>query len=112
MSTQTTEKPATERKPKIHSGPFSSLQEAQADKTHEGRVKLFVVTWPGEGPTFWWTDGLGSAMVRAAKAKGATVSRSDKVPTQASVASMLAALTPEDRAAVLTQFSGKRSGGK
>jgi len=106
--TTKTEKIKQERKP--HNGPHATLEAANAANPNDKRLRLFRVCWPGEQPCFCWTDGNDRAVAMVAKSKGASVGRNDKIPTSEAVSAMLTALTPETRAAILAQFSGKKAG--
>src|SRR5262245_40028079 len=105
---ETTEKA---KKPPRDRRVFASLEEAQNSGHSNMGDKgwaVFVVMTPAGKQFFTVAPSHAEAIVNAARHDGYGASTAGKVPTKDKVAGMLAQLSPEDRAALLTQFAGKK----
>ncbi len=94
---------------------FPSADEARSAGKPEKhpKWKLWQVTDPKGGVRFLWADGLGHALRLISQADGYSALSLDRKPANpALVAGMLAALSPDDRTALLAQYlpSGKKAG--
>src|SRR5438105_2085322 len=96
---------ATTNENRVAKGAFETEEAARQAKPSNVKWKLFRVVAPG-GTTYWtWAGGGDSALVQVAKSKGFAVSTAGAAPTRERVAGMLAQLSPEDRAALMGQFT-------
>jgi hypothetical protein len=84
---------------------FATLEEAKVGKPAEKpNWKLFAVTDPAGKVAYAWSGSPDTAMVRVARSVGWKVSRADGANKE-KVADLLAKLSPEDRAALISQYS-------
>jgi hypothetical protein len=89
--------------------PFDSVEAAQAAKPQSEKLRMYRVTDPDGTIRFTWADGGWGAVVNVTRGLGFKASRMDRIPNKNEVAGMVAQLSPEDRAALLAQLSGKKS---
>jgi hypothetical protein len=84
---------------------FATLEEAKAGKpADKPNWKLFVVTDPAGKVAYAWSGSPDTAMVRVARSTGWKVSRADGANKE-KVAGLLTKLSPEDRAALISQYA-------
>jgi hypothetical protein len=91
---------------------FGTVEEARAAKPERHpKWKVWRVAGPNGGERYVWADGLGHALRQVALADGYSALCLDRKPvSKEAVAGMLAALSAEDRAALLTQYVGSKKG--
>jgi hypothetical protein len=89
---------------------FPSVEEARAAKPEKhAKWKLWSVTCPDGQSCYVWADGIGHALRQVAIKDGYSTTCLDRKPVNpALVSGMLAALSAEDRAAILAQYVGKK----
>jgi hypothetical protein len=93
---------------------FKSVDEAQAHRPqqHE-KWKLYTVKAPDGSQFYTWSDGYAGTYVNVARFLGYTAFTPGGKPASPDrVASLLAQLTPEERQAVLAQFTSKAAKNK
>jgi hypothetical protein len=80
--------------------------EARKDKpAKKDKWKLWTVTSTGKPARFVWADGIGHALKQVAQADGYTARCLDGKPvTKEAVAGLLAAMSPQERDALLAQY--------
>jgi hypothetical protein len=92
---------------------FDSEEDARGAKPEKHpKWKVWEVSGPNGQPRYVWADGIGHALRQVATADGYTARCLDRKPMNpALVAGVLAALSPEERAAVLAPYlaSGKKA---
>jgi hypothetical protein len=95
-------------------GLFGTVEEARAAKPQKHpKWKVWRIGNPNGGERFVWADGIGHALRQAAIADGySAVCLDRKPPNKEAVAGLLAALSAEDRAALLAPYVGTKKGGK
>jgi hypothetical protein len=86
-------------------GPFSTLEQARQADPHDERLRIFTVTSPDGRVSFWWADGAGTAVQRAARHDGYKARTAGKAPSRDELAAQLAVLSAEDRAALLAALA-------
>jgi hypothetical protein len=89
---------------------FASAEEARAGGPQEGceRWRVWSVSGPGGAPVYLWASNFSMSMVRGGQALGITAVCLDKPVNKEAVAAGLAAMSPEERAALLAQFMPER----
>jgi hypothetical protein len=90
---------------------YTSLEDGQKNRP-EGKENwsLFQVTDPAGRMRWTWAPYYERALWQVAVEQDRySLIATDEVPTKAEVSGMLAALSPEDRAELLTQYAGKKS---
>jgi hypothetical protein len=93
-------------------GFFGTVEEARAAKPEKHpKWKVWRIGAPTGGERFVWADGIGHALRQAALADGYGATCLDRKPVSRElVGGLLASLSPEDRAALLSQYAGKKAG--
>ena len=76
------------------------MEEAQAAKPGDDRMRLYKIVWPGEPAAFVWTDGPWNATVMVARTKGVRATVLEKVVTPEKMAELMKQITPENRRAL------------
>src|SRR5262249_39092145 len=86
---------------------FGTVEEARAAKPEKHpKWKVWRVVGPNGGARFVWSDGIGHALRQVAQADRYAATCLDRKPVnKQAVAGMLAALSPEERAALLAQYA-------
>jgi hypothetical protein len=81
-------------------------QDARKDKpAKKEKWKVWTVPCPGKPARFVWADGIGHAIKQVAVADGYTARCLDGKPvTKEAVAGLLAAMSPQERDALLAQY--------
>jgi hypothetical protein len=85
---------------------FASAEEARAAGPQEGcdKWRVWSVSASGGAPLFLWASNFSMAMVRGGQAVGLTATCLDKPVNKDAVAAGLAAMSPEELAALLAQY--------
>jgi hypothetical protein len=86
---------------------FASEAEARAAGPQEGceKWRVWSVSGPGgAAPVYLWASNFSMAMVRGGQALGLTATCLDKPVNKDAVAAGLAAMSTEERAALLAQY--------
>lgn len=123
MSETTTPAPApaptsrpAEKAPPVKRGPFASESDARANKPPKTGYVLVKVTDPAGKVCWCWEfsiAGIAGAVGTAAMAAGWTGTKADSAaPTKDKVAAQLAALSEEDREALLAAYAPAKKGKK
>ena len=90
---------------------FTSLEEAQKSKPqNKPKWVLWTITDPSGKVQYTWSDTSVTARSRVAKADGYTATGQGKPVSKDRVASMLAAMSAEDRGALLATYTGGKKG--
>jgi hypothetical protein len=90
---------------------YGSVEEAnEARPTRRPKWRLFTVTDPTGATRYTWCPYKELAVFRVALSDGYRVADPGRAPSKDKVAELLAAMSPEDRAALLAQYGGGRKG--
>jgi hypothetical protein len=93
--------------------PVDTLEQAQANDPRAKGYHLFTVTHQSSGKkSFVWARDHGGALIYMARHVGFTAAAHGKAPTPEKVGQLFAALSPEERAALLQQYLPGKKGGK
>jgi hypothetical protein len=87
---------------------FKTAEEARAAGKGKGCSKdwaVWTVARPEKEPVSMWASGKNQALARAAEAAGYVATKADKPVDKDAVAAGLAAMTPEERAALLAVYA-------
>jgi hypothetical protein len=95
--------PSTEAKP--DRGPFGSVKEAEEHKPASDKVRLYTVTRPDGTTCYLWGHGNSdSCLAYVARVDGYKASRAGGASKE-KLAGMLAAMSDEERAELLSQYA-------
>jgi hypothetical protein len=86
---------------------FKTAEEARAAGKAAGCSKdwsVWTVARPGLEPVSMWASGKNQALARAAEAAGYVATKADKPVDRDQLAAGLAALSPEERSALLAAY--------
>jgi hypothetical protein len=83
---------------------YGSAQEARERPHANSKWRVFQITTPDGGALYTWAGDLVTAIYNVALAAGYKASSLEQAPSKDKLAASLAALSPEDRAALIALY--------